>query len=201
VSTKRAEAWGRERRVKSQKSQNTLRQPRQEPSTRPGSDSLCCAQGWQASSVAVPQGLRKKRERERACAQEGGVVRAQTRTSRQAPPAGWQGTQGQAKESGLRRRGKQGLQGKGKLTREVRLERPAKWRCDPQRLACSSHANARTVHCARARFLSQVPIVGVVENMGYVECPCGTRLHPFGRPSAELLSAQYGTPPGLSLCQ
>jgi hypothetical protein len=52
----------------------------------------------------------------------------------------------------------------------------------------------------RARALSQVPIVGVVENMGYVECPCGTRLHPFGRPSAELLSAQYGTPPGLSLC-
>ena len=43
----------------------------------------------------------------------------------------------------------------------------------------------------------QVPIVGVAENMGYVECPCGTRLFPFGQPSAEKLAEQYGTPPGL----
>ena len=33
--------------------------------------------------------------------------------------------------------------------------------------------------------------------MGYVECPCGTRLFPFGQPSAEKLAEQYGTPPGL----
>lgn len=42
-----------------------------------------------------------------------------------------------------------------------------------------------------------VPIVGVAENMGYVECPCGTRLFPFGQPSAEKLAEQYGTPPAV----
>lgn len=40
-----------------------------------------------------------------------------------------------------------------------------------------------------------VPIIGVVENMAYYECPkCGEVSHPFGKPQGEQLSADLGTP-------
>ncbi|MGE5485288.1 MAG: Mrp/NBP35 family ATP-binding protein [Ignavibacteriales bacterium] len=38
-----------------------------------------------------------------------------------------------------------------------------------------------------------VPLLGVVENMSFVECPkCGEKIYPFGRPSGEELAAVAG---------
>jgi Mrp family chromosome partitioning ATPase len=40
-----------------------------------------------------------------------------------------------------------------------------------------------------------VPIVGLVENMAYHECPgCGEVSHPFGKPQGEQVSADLGVP-------
>ncbi len=55
--------------------------------------------------------LKGGRRRQLQCC-KGSERRASARASRQAPAAGRQGTQGQARESGRWRRGKQGFEGK-----------------------------------------------------------------------------------------
>jgi ATP-binding protein involved in chromosome partitioning len=43
--------------------------------------------------------------------------------------------------------------------------------------------------------MMEVPIVGLVENMAYLECPeCGELIYPYGKPKGELVSAETGIP-------
>jgi ATP-binding protein involved in chromosome partitioning len=43
--------------------------------------------------------------------------------------------------------------------------------------------------------MMEVPIVGLVENMAYLECPeCGEVIYPYGKPKGELVSAETGIP-------
>ncbi len=43
--------------------------------------------------------------------------------------------------------------------------------------------------------LLEVPIIGLVENMAYLECPgCGDVLHPFGKPKGQQVSMETGIP-------
>lgn len=43
--------------------------------------------------------------------------------------------------------------------------------------------------------MMEVPIVGLVENMAYLECPeCGEVIYPYGRPKGEQISAETGIP-------
>ena len=41
----------------------------------------------------------------------------------------------------------------------------------------------------------QIPVLGLVENMSYFECPdCGKKLEIFGRSKAEQIAAEYAIP-------
>ena len=43
--------------------------------------------------------------------------------------------------------------------------------------------------------MMNVPILGVVENMSYVECPdCGKKIEIFGKSKAEEIAAELGVP-------
>ena len=43
--------------------------------------------------------------------------------------------------------------------------------------------------------MMNIPIVGIVENMSYMECPdCGKKLYPFGEGKTEEAAAKYGLP-------
>ena len=43
--------------------------------------------------------------------------------------------------------------------------------------------------------MMNIPIVGLVENMSYVECPdCGKKLYIFGEGKTEEAAARYGLP-------
>ncbi len=45
-----------------------------------------------------------------------------------------------------------------------------------------------------ARIL-EVPVIGLVENMAYLECPgCGDVMYPFGKPKGKMVSAELGIP-------
>lgn len=59
----------------------------------------------------------------------------------------------------------------------------------PQRLAASEATKAVQMF----RQLN-VPLLGVVENMSYAECGCGTRSHPFGRGGGERIARESEIP-------
>jgi len=43
--------------------------------------------------------------------------------------------------------------------------------------------------------MMNIPILGIVENMSYVECPdCGKKIHVFGESKIEEISKEYGIP-------
>jgi Mrp family chromosome partitioning ATPase len=49
---------------------------------------------------------------------------------------------------------------------------------------------AKAVYMAK---LMNVPVLGLVENMSYIECPdCGRRIEVFGKSQAEAVAAEYG---------
>ncbi|MGC8631654.1 MAG: Mrp/NBP35 family ATP-binding protein [Thermoprotei archaeon] len=40
----------------------------------------------------------------------------------------------------------------------------------------------------------KVPVLGLVENMAYIECPCGDVVYPFGHPTGEEEAKRHGVP-------
>ena len=43
--------------------------------------------------------------------------------------------------------------------------------------------------------MMQIPIIGVVENMSYVECPdCGKKIYVFGENKSEKIAEELGLP-------
>ena len=50
----------------------------------------------------------------------------------------------------------------------------------------------KAVNMAR---MMQIPIIGLVENMSYVECPdCGKKIYVFGESHIDEIAAQYDVP-------
>jgi len=42
--------------------------------------------------------------------------------------------------------------------------------------------------------MMKVPVLGLVENMAYIDCPCGHRLYPFGEGKTAQVAEEYGLP-------
>ena len=43
--------------------------------------------------------------------------------------------------------------------------------------------------------MMNIPVIGIVENMSYIECPdCGKRIHLFGEGKAQSIAEELGVP-------